>query len=35
VGDNFRRTEWGIILEELTCMGFLVKHEPISEDEGQ
>jgi hypothetical protein len=28
-------SEWEIILEELTRMGFLVKCEPISEDECQ
>jgi hypothetical protein len=29
------RSEWEIILEELTHMGFLVKQEPVSEGEDQ
>jgi hypothetical protein len=29
------RSEWEIILEQLICMGFLVKQEPVSEGEGQ
>jgi hypothetical protein len=29
------RSEWEIVLEELIRMGFLVKHEPISEGEDQ
>jgi hypothetical protein len=27
------RSEWKIILEELICMGYVVKKEPVSEAE--
>jgi hypothetical protein len=29
------RSEWEIILEELICMGFLAKQEPVSEGKDQ